>query len=144
MKQARKILALFQAILLLAGMAISVHATEEITPYYSNVSSAAVSASVSSDGLLEITNRYYGFQGKMAKAVITTYVEKRFLGLFWTRVDIGVDDNQWVDTIYDYTYVGAHAFQLSSTGTYRITTTFVFSGNDGTIDEIVSTDQITY
>ena len=72
------------------------------------------------------------------------YVEKRTLGFFWTRVDIGQPNNQWYDVVYDYMYIGSHSFQLNSHGTYRITVTYVISGTGGEPDIITRTITKTY
>ncbi len=109
----------------------------EITPYYNNTVSAISTATISSTGKITITNSYSGIKNITNKAVITTYIEKRFLGIFWTRVDIGTTNDEWVDTIYNYYYTGDHSFQLESTGTYRVTVEFVISGSGGDADEIV-------
>ncbi len=107
-----------------------------ITPYYNNTISAQSSASISSTGVLTINNKYQGISGTTTKAVITTYVEKKVLGIFWTKVDIGQPDNKWVDTIYNYKYSGSHSVQLSSKGTYRITVNYEISGTGGAVDKI--------
>lgn len=140
----RRMLAMIQVILLFFGLISSVSAAGEITPYYNNVVSAYTSATVSENGFLTIRNTYTGRQNVTTKAVITTYVEKKVLGLFWTRVDLGITDDQWVDTIYNYIYNGTHSVQLEATGTYRITATYVISGTGGTADEIEKTYEITY
>lgn len=144
MKTTRRIIAALQVLLLFASLIFSVSAAGEVTPYYNNTSSARTTATISSSGMLTVTNSYYGFEGETTKAVITTYVEKKFLGLFWTRVDIGTTDDEWVDTVYDYTYSGTHTFQLTSTGTYRITATYVISGTGGAADEITKTVEVKY
>ena len=108
----------------------------EVMPCYNNVSSATANASISDGGKLSITYKYSGAESITTKAVITTYIEKKFLGLFWRRVDIGTTDNQWVDTIYDYMYVGTRTHQLSSSGTYRITVIYKIYGTGGSADEI--------
>ncbi len=144
MRKARRIFVALQVLLLFVTMIFPAYAAGEITPYYNNVSTARTTASVSSSGLLTINNRYNGFEGETTKAVITTYIEKKVLGLFWTRVDIGITDDQWVDTVYNYTYSGSHTFQLTSGGTYRVTVTFVVSGTGGAADEIVKTQEVTY
>ena len=135
---------MLQVILLFFGLISSVSAASQITPYYNNVMNARTTASVSESGLLTIRNTYYGNQGETTKAVITTYVEKKVLGLFWTRVDLGITNDQWVDTIYDYYYNGTHTVQLDSTGTYRVTATYVISGTGGPADEIESTSERIY
>ena len=60
--------------------------------------------------LLTIANQFQGIREKTTKGEITTYVEKRTLGFFWTRVDIGQPNNQWYDVVYDYMYIGRHSF----------------------------------
>ena len=144
MKITRRIIAAMQVLLLFAGLIFSVSAAGEVTPRYNNTLSATTTAAVSGSGLLTINNQYLGFKGETTKAVITTYVEKKFLGLFWTRVDIGTANDEWVDTIYNYTYNGTHSFQLTSTGTYRITAKYVISGIGGAADEITKTVEVKY
>lgn len=111
-------------------------AEEEITPYYNNVITADSAVTVSENGLMLISNKYTGIQGITTTAVITTYIEKKVLGLFWSRVDIGNPDKQWVNIINYYQYVGNHTFQLPSTGTYRVTVTYRITGSGGSADEI--------
>lgn len=117
-------------------LTIRAHAEEVATPYYNNTLSARTTVSISSSGELSVVNSYRGFENVTTKAVITTYIEKKVLGLFWTRVDIGTTNDQWVDTVYNYYHTGGHSFQLSSTGTYRVTVTYKIYGSGGTADEI--------
>lgn len=116
----------------------------EIMPLANNVISASSAATISTSGKLTITNQYYGFNGVTTKAVITTYVEKKVLGLFWTRVDINQTNNEWIDTVYEYEYSGSHSVQLGSTGTYRIVVSYVIYGSGGDADEIEKTIEKTY
>lgn len=115
---------------------VHAHAADIATPYYNNVVTTDSTASISSSGKLTVRNSYDGEDGVTTKAIITTYVEKKVLGLFWTRVDIGTTDDEWVDTIYDHVYTGSHSIQLSSEGTYRITVKYVVYGTGGAADEI--------
>lgn len=108
----------------------------DIMPYYNNVSNATANLSISSSGKMTINYSYVGSSGVTTKAVITTYIEKRFLGLFWKRVDIGTTNNQWVDTIKNYKYSGSRTYQLSSSGTYRVTVNYKIYGSGGAADEI--------
>lgn len=136
--RALSLLLAFVSVFTLFGVFASSKAVSaaEITPYYNNTVSASTTVSISSTGKITITNSYNGRKDVTTKAVITTYIEKRFLGIFWTRVDIGTTDDEWVDTIYNYYYAGDHSFQLESTGTYRVTVEYVISGSGGA-DEIV-------
>lgn len=111
-------------------------ATPDIMPCLNNALSAQSSVSISSTGVLTIKNKLQGIPGVTTKTVITTYVEKKVLGLFWKRVDIGQTNNQWVDTIYNDSYTSSHSVQLSSKGTYRITVKYEISGTGGAVDKI--------
>ena len=86
--------------------------------------------------MLKVTNSYSVINSVTSKAVITTYVEKKVLGIFWSRVDIGQTNDEWVDTVYNYKYSGSHSIQLSSTGTYRVNVEYVIYGSGGSSDTI--------
>ncbi|MBQ8895134.1 MAG: hypothetical protein IJ043_12095 [Clostridia bacterium] len=115
-----------------------------VTPRYNNVVSVSTVASVSDSGLLTIVNNFEGVKGVITRGVVTTYIHKKFLGLFWQKVDIGQTDNEWVDNAYTYSYDGVITFQLPSTGTYRITSEFVIYGTGGAADTITCQVQKTY
>lgn len=116
----------------------------EIMPRYNNVDSTRSVASISSTGKLTITNSYSASASVFSRAVITTYVERKTLGLFWTRVDIGQTDDEWVDTIYTNVYSGTHSHQLEKTGTYRVTVEYVIYGSGGAADTITKEIENSY
>lgn len=109
---------------------------DEIMPLYNNVSNATANLGISDSGKMTINYSYVGSSGITTKAVITTYIEKKILGLFWSRVDIGTTNDEWVDTINNYKYTGSRTYQLSSSGTYRVTIKFKIYGTGGSADEI--------
>lgn len=131
-------------ILLAFSAPLVVAQASTIKPYYNNVVTVSSTATISSSGVMTIDNMYSGFQSVTTKAVITTYIEKKTLGLFWRRVDIGQTDNEWVDTIYNYKYSGSHSHQLESTGTYRVTVKYVIYGSGGSADTIAKEIQKKY
>ena len=90
---------------------------EEVMPLFNNVSTVTANVSINNSGKMTISYKYIGSASVTTKAVIITYIEKKTLGLFWTRVDIGTTNDEWVDTKYESTYVGSRTHQLSSTGT---------------------------
>lgn len=116
----------------------------DIMPLYNNVNTATANLDVTNNGKLTINYTYAGFSGVTTKAVITTYIEKKTLGLFWTRVDIGTTNDEWVDTINNYRYTGSRTYQLSSSGTYRVTVNFKIYGSGGTADVIEKDIKFSY
>ena len=135
-KKTMTVVTVILCLLLVTQMLVQPVAAAAVMPLFNNVASVSNPVTISDSGKLTVTNQYYGFEGTTTKAVITTYIEKKTLGLFWTRIDIGQTDNQWVDTLYGYKNSVVHSFQLESTGTYRVVTTFVIYGTDGSSDEI--------
>lgn len=117
---------------------------EEVSPCYNNVVSTDTFVSISNSGVIKTTNSYTGDRTVTTKAVITTYIEKKVLGLFWIRVDIGQVNDEWVDTIYNYEYTGSHSTQLPSTGTYRVTVKYIIYGSGGVADTIVKEVEKSY
>lgn len=115
-----------------------------IMPCYNNVRSVDTVIGINSSGKLTINYSYSGSSSITTKAVITTYIQKKTLGLFWTRVDIGTTDNEWVDTINKYSYTGVRTYQLSSKGTYRVTAIYKIYGSGGSADEIETKATATY
>lgn len=109
---------------------------EEVMPLYNNTASVTTAMNINSSGKMTISYQYSGYPSTTTKAVITTYIEKKILGFFWSRVDIGTTDDQWVDTINDYRYTGSRTYQLSSSGTYRVTVVYKIYGSGGAADEI--------
>ena len=91
---------------------------------------------ISSSGLSEVSVSYYGIKNVTTKVAVTTYIQKRTLGLFWTKVDIGTANNQWVDTSTELSGYFIHKTQLKSKGTYRVVIKIVFSGSGGSDDII--------
>ena len=119
-------------------------AAQMVEPYFNNTVTASNRASVSSSGELTITNSFTAGKNVFSKAIVTTYVEKKVLGLFWSRVDIGQTDNKWIDVRYDNVYDGTHSVQLSDKGTYRVTSEFVVYGSGGPADTVTETATTEY
>ncbi len=117
---------------------------DEITPYYNNTSTVSGNFSINDNGLANIKYQYIGISDITTKAVITSYLEKKTLGLFWRRVDIGTTDDEWVDTINKSSYSGSRTHQLSSTGKYRVTIIYTIYGSGGSADEITKQYEATY
>ena len=117
----------------------------EIMPRYNNTQRAAINTNIDiTNGILSINYIYTGYPDITTKATITTYIEKQFLGIFWTRVDIGTTNDEWIQTINNYRYSGKRTFSLPSKGTYRTTVIYEIYGTGGSADKITCQDTITY
>ncbi len=108
----------------------------EIMPLFNNTASASVVIGINDSGKMTINYQYVGFSGITTHAVITTYIEKKTLGLFWTRVENGQPNNQWVDTVNGHSATGTRTCQLAEKGTFRVTAVYKVYGSGGAADEI--------
>lgn len=111
---------------------------------YNNTTKATLSASIESTGCLSASLYVMGIKGKTTSIDVSLYVEKRILGVFWSRIDIGCTNNIWHDSTTNYYYTHIFSHNLNSTGTYRVTVTYTVSGTGGSSDVITLTDTVTY
>lgn len=110
--------------------------TYAVQPRLSNVYMYSTNFGISDDGIAEMYFEYEGKPDTFAYVTIEIYLEKRTLGLFWSRVDNGLEDNKWrFVRSATHGYI-IETFQLKSTGTYRATYDITFSGN-GTADDVM-------
>ena len=136
----KKFLSLFLVVLMCTSLILPMYASNEvISPRYNNTASTSANFSISSTGLATIALNYMGYPGYATDAVITCKIEKKFLFL-WNDVD----GASWVDTVTGSTNLIEHTFQLSKTGTYRLSYEFVINGTGGASDVISSTIEDEY
>ena len=91
---------------------------------------------ISSSGLATARVSYTGNATTFTDITVETYIQKRSLGLIWTKVDNGESNKTWVDTSTSQTGTFVHNLQLDSTGTYRAVFKITFSGT-GAADDVI-------
>ena len=131
------------AVLLVVSVVPMISA-DTIMPRLNNTSNTSTNFTITTAGKATITAAYDGYRNITTGATVTSYIEKRTLGLFWTKVDIGEPNNEWVDTSSDYLDVFIHEFWLEDTGTYRATVVYEISGTGGATDVIDFDKTVTY
>ena len=128
---------------LVMGVVVPYRRAEAATTY-NNTISASILCNINLNGCLGASLSVTGMKGKTTKISVELYVEKKVLGVFWSRVNIGCPNNVWTDSTTGTNYSNTFSFDLSSTGTYRVTVTFTVSGSGGSDDIIVKTSTVTY
>ena len=131
------------AVILVMGIAVP-YRKAEAAMTYNNTTDAYMSASVDSNGNLEANLLVNGKEGITSCIEADLYVERKILGVFWTRVEIGYSNNVWHDSTTSYLYQNAFSTNLSSTGTYRVTVTYTVHGSGGSNDSITKTSTVNY
>ncbi|MBR2908225.1 MAG: hypothetical protein IKJ04_08190 [Clostridia bacterium] len=116
----------------------------EIQPRLSNIYVCEVDFDITSTGFASIYFEYFGDPEVFESATVEIYLEKRFLGVFWNRVDIGMPNNVWIDVFYEDNGYVDHTLQLTKKGTYRARFVMTFRGTGNEDDELEKTVQATY
>lgn len=111
---------------------------------YNNTLRSSLTCDVDSNGELSATMSVNGKSGITTHIGVELYIEKKILGIFGSRVDIGCENNIWTDSTNSYKYNHVFTTQLNSAGTYRVTVTYTVSGSGGSDDIITKTDTLTY
>ena len=111
-------------------------ADDGIMPRYNNVIQTITDFAISDSGVAMVTVSYDGITGVTTGATITTKIQKRTLGMIWTKVDIGTANNEWVDSARLADYSTFHSVTLPDTGTYRVVVEYVITGTGGATDVI--------
>lgn len=135
----KRTLSLFLSLLLLIGcfsLPISAAREPEIMPYYNNVLRTSSAFSINDSGMSTAKASYVGYTDITESVTITIKIQKRSLGLIWTKVDIGVPNNEIVVTSTNAADTFVYNIQLNSTGNYRAVITYTVSGSGGADDVI--------
>ena len=140
----RRILSLVLLVAILGTTFLTVTAEAGIMPRYNNTASTTSSFTISNSGKASVVASYYAYPDYFTSATVTTYIQKRTLGLFWSKVDIGLPNNEWIDTSTHYTGTFGHEIYLDSTGTYRAIITYEVRGTGGATDVIDYEQERTY
>ena len=99
---------------------------------------------ISSNGTATVSLRCVGVSGVTTSIEAVTHIERQLLTNVWTKVDIGTENKEWVDSTSSYRLLASHSVKLSQTGTYRAVTTFTIRGTGGSPDVIVHHVTTTY
>ena len=92
---------------------------------------------ITDTGMAEVSVDYVANSTSFTNVTIETYIQKRTLGLIWTKVDNGEVNKTWIDTsTAEYGYF-VHHLQLEDNGTYRTVFKITFSGT-GAEDDVIT------
>ena len=140
---AKKTVLLSIAAIMLVLSVLTISKKVDAGVMYNNASSAALDCSVNSSGYLQAVMLGTGNAGT-SRIAVELYVEKRVMLIFWKRVDIGYPNNTWTDHTSNNVYSHTFTTALPSSGTYRVTATYTFSGSGGPDDVITRTDTVSF
>ena len=136
----KKILSLLLTVSLLCCLGGTVVAETAPQPRLNNTTAATLAFGISDSGSANVVVTCHGESDIMTKATAVTYIEKKTLLFFWTRVDIGTTDNVWTETDIGCDFYASNTVQLSSKGTYRAVTQLTVSSSGGA-DDVIDIDK---
>lgn len=115
-----------------------------IQPLLNNTSSTCTNFVINdSTGKATVTISCTG-DSHFTRVNVVTYIEKKTLGIFWKRVEIGTENNEWKDSSNKNPYNTTRSTTLKSKGTYRAVVTYTVLGTGGDPDVITSRVEHTY
>ncbi|MBR2313001.1 MAG: hypothetical protein IKA46_06910 [Clostridia bacterium] len=117
---------------------------EEIVPYWNNTNTCTFNFAVLDPGTAYVEAIYSAKAEAFTQAKLTVKIQKRFLGVFWKTVDIGLTDDEWISYCYDRNGEFYNSFAADGTGTYRAVFALEISGTGGETDVIERTIEYKY
>ena len=133
------------AILVSGVVAVSADGgTTEIMPRWNVAEDNNFTFSISATNKATVTVRYSADSTNFQKANLTVRLEKRFLLLFWTTVDIGYTNNEWTASSTNPNGNFYNTFTVNGKGTYRAHITLEIIGKNGQKDVIEETLEYEY
>lgn len=117
---------------------LSVYAEDGISPYLLNTDKCVCSFSATT-GTAYVGVTYEAKESNFSYAKLTVKIQKRFLGVFWSTVDLGLTSDAWIAYNYNTSGYFTNSFPLEKTGTYRAVFTVEIYGKDDTVDTIEDT-----
>lgn len=106
-----------------------------VSPCLDNAYDASMAFVVIDPGVADFMVSYNGNPDTFMVAKLTVTFEKRFLGAFWRTVDIGLENNEWVEYNTDLRGDFYDDVTMDGTGTYRANFKLEIFGPD-TVDVI--------
>lgn len=146
----KKVILVVFCVLMVLGSILPIYATDQKTEYVQQqprlnyADDYDTSLTISSSGVAEATVWYAGNPSTFTEVTVETYIQKKTLGLFWKKVDIGENGNTWVDRSTSLSGTFVHTVQLENTGNYRAVFQITFSGTGGEDDVIEDTITCSY
>ena len=139
MKRITKILTLLLTSVVLCASVLPIFASAEnaVSPRYVNANDCSLYFTTS-NGVASAAVTYNAKSDVFSYATITVKIQKRFLGIFWSKVD------EWTETSYSVNGYVENSTALEDTGTYRAVFTVEIYGKDGSVDTIEDKITSTY
>ena len=63
------------------------------------------------------------------KIIVKTYIERKTLGVFWSKIDLGNGSTEWTDSSMSIYTSKTHSVKVSKNGTYRATMVIYVDGD---------------
>ena len=140
----KKIISVILVLTLFSGVFALNASAESVQPRLNNTISTSTSFHINdSTGKATITMSCSG-NSDFTRVNIVSYIQKKTLGLFWTRAETGTNNNEWKDSSNKNPYSTTRSITLSSTGTYRAVVTYTVEGTGGSDDVIEDIIEDTY
>ncbi len=142
MKKFRSIVA-FLLVFVLLSSSFTTACASDVMPIFDNCASCGLDFYVSGDYAYVIID-YIAYNNTFTNMEASVKIQKRFLGIFWSTVDIGWPDNTWTVSSTETDNFLSATFTVTEEGTYRAVFDVRFYGTTGETDVIQDKMEYTY
>ncbi len=134
MKKFQSVVALLLVFVLLSAN-FTVACASDVMPAFDHCETCELTFYIS-DGTAYVYVDYCANYTTFTNMRSSVKIQKRFLGIFWSTVDIGLEDNLWIATSTEESALLRATFPIEDFGTYRAVYDIDFYGTNGVVDEI--------
>lgn len=103
-----------------------------------NIYNSSLTFYISDNGTATVMYTVSGYADS-GKIVVKTYIERKILGVFWSKVDLGDGKTEWTDSSTSTYTSKTHSVTVRENGTYRATMVIYVDG-----DSITKTAEFEY
>lgn len=117
-------------------MAAAMTSDNEILPRWNNTNTCKTNFTITESGTAQVLVQYQGIPDVTTNVETRVQLEKKVLGLFWSKVDIGEPNDEWIVISSNINDTIVHTTHLNKKGTYRAVFEVTFSGSNGPDDVV--------
>lgn len=129
----KKISAIIIAVFLIVSYNVIIGHATDVQPMampvnFVNIYNSSLTFYISDGGIATLMYTVSGLADS-GKIIVKTYIERKTLGVFWSKIDLGNGSTEWTDSSMSIYTSKTHSVKVSKTGTYRATMVIYVDGD---------------
>ena len=118
---------IFAVCMFISCNTFSVNSAQEQNVKFVDIYNSSLTFYVSDNGVATLTYTVSG-RADSGKIIIKSYIDRKTLGVFWSRIKLSDGSSEWTDTSTGVYTSNTHTLSVSKDGTYRATIVIYVDG----------------